>query len=91
MTLNELKENVAESTGMSKTDTEKVLRAGFAAITNALKSGDDVNVPGFGSFSTRERASRMGHNPRTGEKIQIPASRLVKFKAGKRLKDAING
>lgn len=90
MNMSELKKTVAESTGLSQADAEKALKAGFTAITDALKEGDTVNVPGFGSFSIGERAARTGRNPQTGQEIKIPASKSVKFKAGKAVKDAVN-
>ena len=91
MNMTELKTAVAESTGLSQADADKALKAGFAAITDALKGGDAVSVPGFGSFSVGERAARTGRNPQTGKTIQIAAAKAVKFKAGKALKDAVNG
>lgn len=90
MNMTELKTTIAESTGLSQADADKALKAAFAAITDALKGGDAVNVLGFGSFSVGERAARMGRNPKTGEPIQIAASKAVKFKVGKALKDAVN-
>jgi len=65
--------------------------ATFDAITSTLKSGDEVRLIGFGSFSVTQRAATEGRNPRTGEKIQIAASKNPKFSAGKGLKDALNG
>ncbi len=90
MNMSELKKAVAESTGLSQSDTEKVLKAGFAAITQALKSEDAVVIPDFGSFSVGHREARTGRNPRTGEPLQIAASKSVKFKVGKMLKDMVN-
>ena len=66
------------------------VEAVFENIRNAMKSGDTVSLVGFGSFSVSDRAARTGRNPRTGEEIQIAASRAPKFKAGKQLKDAVN-
>ena len=63
----------------------------FASITSALKSGGDVRIVGFGTFSVANRAATTGRNPRTGETIQIKASKQPKFKAGSPLKDAVNG
>jgi len=90
MNLTELKKTVAESTGQSQTDADNSVKAVFAAITEALGSGDTISIPGFGSFSIRERAARTGRNPQTGKPIQISASKAVKFKAGKTLKDVVN-
>jgi len=86
---NDLVAAVAESTGLSKTDAAAAVDAVFLAITKALKEGDEVRLVGFGTFAVTERAASEGRNPRTGEKISIPASKLPKFKPGKGLKDAI--
>jgi DNA-binding protein HU-beta len=83
--------HVADSVeGMSKKQASEALDAVVAAITAHLKSGDRVSVPGFGSFSVSERAARTGRNPKTGATIRIPASKNVRFKAGKDLKDTVN-
>ena len=82
---------VAELSGLTKADADKVVDATFDAITAALKGGDEVRLVGFGSFSVSQRAASEGRNPRTGEKIQIAASKQPKFSAGKGLKDAVNG
>ena len=80
---------VAEKTGISKKDSEKAVNAAFDAITAALVAGDKVQLVGFGAFETKERSARVGRNPKTKEEIQIPASRVLAFKAGKALKDAV--
>ena len=80
---------VAEKAGISKKDSEKAVNAAFDAITAALVAGDKVQLVGFGAFETKERSARVGRNPKTKEEIQIPASRVTAFKAGKALKDAI--
>ena len=80
---------VAEKAGISKKDSEKAVNAAFDAITAALVAGDKVQLVGFGSFETKERGARVGRNPKTKEEIQIPASRVPAFKAGKALKDAV--
>jgi len=85
----ELVAAVAEKTALSKKDSEKAVNAAFEAITEALVAGDKVQLVGFGSFETKERNARVGRNPRTKEEIQIPASRVPAFKAGKALKDAV--
>lgn len=90
MNKNDLVAAVASGTGLSKADASKAVDSVFGAITDALKSGDEVRLVGFGTFSVAERAASEGRNPRTGEKIQIPASKQPKFKAGKGLKDAVN-
>ena len=82
---------VAKSSGISKASADDAVDAIFGAITDALRNGEDVRLVGFGTFSTRRRAARQGRNPRTGETIQIPASTQPKFKAGRPLKDAVNG
>jgi DNA-binding protein HU-beta len=85
----ELVAAVAEKTALSKKDSEKALSATLNAITDALKAGDKVQLVGFGVFDVKERAARMGRNPKTKEAIEIPASKAPQFKAGKALKDAI--
>ena len=90
MNKNELVAAVADKTGLSKADSGKAVDATFEAITDALKDGTEVRLVGFGSFVVTNRAASEGRNPRTGETIQIPASRQPKFKAGKGLKDAVN-
>jgi DNA-binding protein HU-beta len=87
---NELIASVAEDAGLAKGDAGKAVDAVFEAITNSLKSGGDVRLVGFGTFSVTKRAASVGRNPRTGEKIQIKASNQPKFKAGKGLKDSVN-
>ncbi|MCB9948516.1 MAG: HU family DNA-binding protein [Rhodospirillaceae bacterium] len=87
---NDLVAHVADATGLSKSDATRAVDAVFDGITSTLKKGDEVRLVGFGTFSVAERAASEGRNPRTGEKIDIPASRQPKFKAGKGLKDAIN-
>ncbi|WP_114393097.1 HU family DNA-binding protein [Oleisolibacter albus] len=82
---------VAEATGTTKTVTAKAVDAVFIAIEDALKSGGDVRLLGFGTFSVADRPARQGKNPRTGEMIEIAASKQPKFTAGKALKDALNG
>jgi DNA-binding protein HU-beta len=81
---------VAESAELSKTASGRAVDATLAAITEALKSGDQVTLIGFGTFSVRDRAARNGRDPRTGKTIKIKASKVPAFKAGKGLKDAIS-
>lgn len=90
MNKNDLVAVVADRAGISKTDSAKTVDAVFDSITDVLKDGDDVRLVGFGTFSVSDRAASEGRNPRTGEKIMIPASKQPKFKAGKVLKDAVN-
>jgi DNA-binding protein HU-beta len=87
---NELVAAVAKETGLSKTDSTKATDALIKAVTQSLSTGDEVRLVGFGTFSVAQRKATEGRNPRTGEKIQIPASTQPKFKAGKGLKDAVN-
>jgi DNA-binding protein HU-beta len=87
---NDLVAHVADAAGLSKTDATKAVDALFDGIIDSLKKGDEVRLVGFGTFAVAERAASEGRNPRTGEKIAIPASRQPKFKAGKVLKDALN-
>jgi len=87
---NDLVAAVADAAGLSKADANKAVDAVFDGITGALKKGDEVRLVGFGTFAVAERAASEGRNPRTGEKISIPASKQPKFKPGKGLKDAIN-
>jgi DNA-binding protein HU-beta len=81
---------VADATGLSKNDATKAVDAVFDSITGSLKKGDEVKLVGFGTFAVSERKATEGRNPRTGEAIQIPASKQPKFKVGKALKDAVN-
>ena len=90
MNKTELVAAVAEKTGASKKDSEKLVSAVFDTITNALVAGDKVALVGFGAFELKERPARTGRNPRTKETIEIPASRSASFKPGKALKDAVN-
>ena len=90
MNKNDLVSTVAGKTGMSKADAGKAVDGVFAAITNSLRSKTEVRLVGFGTFSVTRRAATQGRNPRTSERIQIPASNQPKFKAGKGLKEAVN-
>ncbi|MDJ0983671.1 MAG: HU family DNA-binding protein [Kiloniellales bacterium] len=90
MNKNDLIAAVADSTGLSKADSAKAVDGVFDSITGSLKTGTEVRLVGFGTFSVARRKASEGRNPRTGEKIQIPASNQAKFKAGKGLKDALN-
>ena len=85
----ELVAAVAEKTALSKKDSEKAVNAAFEAITAALVGGDKVQLVCFGAFEVKERNARVGRNPKTKEEIQIPASRVPVFKAGKALKDVV--
>ncbi len=87
----ELVAAAAEESGMTKKDAEKVIDATLAAITGELKNGGKVQLTGFGSFEVKERAARTGRNPRTKETIEIAATKVPVFKAGKSLKDVVAG
>ena len=89
MTKVELVSAVAEKTGLSKKDTEAAVNATIEAIAACLASGDKVQLVGFGAFEVKSRAARIGRNPKTKETIQIPASKVPVFKAGKALKDTV--
>ena len=89
MNKTELIAEVAVKAGLSKKDAEKAMNAALDTITEALASGDKVQLVGFGGFETKKREARMGRNPKTKETIEIPASRVPVFKAGKALKDKV--
>ncbi len=89
MNKSDLISQVAESAELSKKDATKAVDAIFEAISEALQSGDKVQLVGFGNFEVRERSARKGRNPQTGEEIEIPASKIPAFKPGKALKDGI--
>ena len=86
----ELIAEVAVKTGLSKKDSEKAVNAALDTITDTLQTGEKVQLVGFGVFDVKERGTRMGRNPKTKEEIEIPASRVPQFKAGKALKEAVD-
>lgn len=86
---NDLVASVAEHSSLTKTDAASAVDAVFDSIKNALGKGDEVRLIGFGTFSVVNRKASTGRNPKTGEVIQVPASRQPKFKAGKPLKEAV--
>jgi DNA-binding protein HU-beta len=90
MTKAELIEKVAQKTKVSKADAGRVLGGFLESVAQALTKGDSVTLVGFGTFSVGKRAARKGRNPQTGSPLNIPASRVPRFKAGKGLKDAVN-
>ncbi len=90
MNKSELIDHIASQADISKSAAGDALEATLGAITSTLKKGDSLTLVGFGTFSVGERSARTGRNPRTGEAIQIKASKNAKFKAGKALKDALN-
>ncbi len=89
MNKTELIATVAEKTDLSKKDADAAVSAVLGAITDALKAGDKIQLVGFGTFEVRNRAAKQGRNPRTGETMTVPASKVPAFKAGKALKDAV--
>lgn len=90
MNKTELIAAAAERSGLTKKDAEKALNAAIDAITAALVAGDKVQVSGFGIFEVKAREARVGRNPRTGEAMEIAASKVPGFKASKTLKDALD-
>ena len=90
MNKSELIDQIAESADISKAKAGAALDAFVSGVTGALKSGDSVSLVGFGTFSVKSRAARTGRNPQTGATIEIKASNVPGFKAGKALKDAVN-
>ena len=91
MNKTELIDAIAGAADISKADAGRALDAMVDSVTGALKSGESVALVGFGTFGVKDRAARTGRNPQTGAEIQIPAARVPGFKAGKALKDAVNG
>ena len=89
MNKTELIAAVAEKTGLTKKDAERVVAATFETVTETIKKGDKVSISGFGIFEVKTREARVGRNPRTKEEIKIPATKLPAFKASKTLKDTI--
>lgn len=86
----ELISAVSEKTGLSKKDSEKAINATFDTIGESLEAGERVQLVGFGVFDIKDRPARVGRNPKTKEEINIPASRVPTFKAGKALKDSVD-
>ncbi len=89
MTKAELVAKIADDSGITKSQADKAVDGFVSAVSDALATGDKITLVGFGTFSVGERAQREGRNPRTGEKLTIPASKAVKFKAGKTLSDKV--
>src|SRR3977135_72154 len=90
MTKADLVEEVARVTELTRKDSEVIVDTLFESVIKALKAGDKLEVRGFGSFRVRQRNSRVGRNPKTGEKVDVPAKRVPYFKPSKELKDLIN-
>ena len=91
MSFNDLKAAVAARSGLSKAQTSQALAAFIDHLQTSLSKGDKISLPGVGNFEVAARSARQGRNPQTGETMDIPACKAVKFKAGKALKDAVNG
>ncbi|MBS3975712.1 MAG: HU family DNA-binding protein [Syntrophomonadaceae bacterium] len=89
MNKTELVSSVAEKAEITKKEAEKVVSAVFASVEEALAKGEKVQLVGFGTFEVKERAARTGRNPKTGEEIEIPATRVPSFKPGKSLKENV--
>jgi len=90
MTKADLVEEVSRFTELTRKDSEVIVDTLFEAVIKALKNGDKLEVRGFGSFRVRQRNARVGRNPKTGEKVEVPAKRVPYFKPSKELKDLIN-
>lgn len=90
MNKNDLVASVAATAKLSKADAARAVEATLDSIAKSLKNGTEVRLVGFGTFSVSRRAASEGRNPRTGERIKIPASKQPKFKAGKALKESVN-
>ena len=90
MNKNELIEKLSDSTGFTKSDTQKFVNAYVDVISKALRKGQDVQLVGFGTFKVTERKARTGRNPQTGKALKIPAKKVPSFRAGKALKDIVN-
>lgn len=91
MNKQQLIDSAADAADLAKNDVARALDALLGTMTDALKAGEKVTLTGFGSFEVRQRAARTGRNPQTGESMAVPASKAPAFKAGKALKDAVNG
>jgi len=89
MNKTDLVNNIAKKSGLTKKDVETVLNSFFGEVTEALSSGDKVQLVGFGTFETRKRSRRTGRNPQTGQEIVIPETNVPAFKAGNKLKEAV--
>ena len=90
MNKSDLSSHLAAHASLSRTQATFVVSAVFCAITDALAKGESVAIAGFGTFTTKTRAARQGHNPRTGERIAIPASKVPSFKAAMALREAVD-
>ena len=91
MTKAELTEEVSRVVEMTRKDSEVIVEAIFDSVVRALRTGDKIEIRGFGSFRTRQRQPRVGRNPKTGARVEVPAKRIPYFKPSKELKDLVNG
>ena len=91
MTKAELIEEVSRVVEMTRKDSEVIVEAIFDSVVRALRTGDKIEIRGFGSFRTRQRRGRVGRNPKTGAKVEVPPKRIPFFKPSKELKDFVNG
>ena len=91
MNKNELLEKVSLASGLTKKESEAAINAFLETLTDVLKAGDKISLKGFGTFEVRTREARTGRNPRTGETMEIPASKVPAFKASSSLKNIVNG
>lgn len=91
MTKADLIEEISQVAEMSRKDSELIVETVFGSIVRTLKSGEKIEIRGFGSFRTRERKPRTGRNPKTGARVDVPAKKIPYFKPSKELKDVVNG
>ena len=91
MTKAELIEDVSRAVEMSRKDSEVIVETIFESIVKSLRTGDNIEIRGFGSFRTRQRKARVGRNPKTGARVDVPAKKIPYFKPSKELKDLVNG
>jgi len=90
MNKSELVDSIAEKSGLNKSQAGEALNAMMESIGEALEAGDTISLVGFGTFTVKDRKARTGRNPKTGEELSIPASKVPSFKAGKNLKERLN-
>lgn len=91
MTKADLIEEISQAAEMSRKDSELIVESVFQSIIRSLRAGEKIEIRGFGSFRTRERKSRVGRNPKTGARVEVPAKKIPYFKPSKELKDVVNG
>ena len=91
MTKADLIEEVSRLTELTRKDSEVIVETIFDSVVRSLRVGDKIEIRGFGSFRTRQRKPRVGRNPKTGERVEVPAKKILFFKPSKELKDLVNG